>query len=222
MVKTRYTRHKRNKTRIMKGGSLSQEDIRELREEGFTTNQIDSLQDLGVSLYDIMQRVNRIRNDPSFQGDPDYMTEQVIVEVLNENIFDSSANHLAAIPHDPDDIHDLDISGSLDDTISSQGTMNLNELNISNRSSDSGYTTSEDRSFDEFGGKKRRKFTRKNNRKNNRKNTSNIKRKTRRNNIRKLNLKGGMYFGRGVGANSYDPNFSIYNTNMLNLFPYKP
>jgi hypothetical protein len=195
----------------MKGGSLSQEDIRELKEEGFTTNQIDSLQDLGVSLNNIMQRVNRIRNDPNFHGDPDYMTEQVMVEVLNENIFDSSANQLAAIPHDPDDIHDLDISGSLDD---SQGTMNLNELNISNRSDVSGYTTSEDRSFDEFGGKKRRRFSRKKSRI--------VKRKTRRNNRRKLNLKGGMCFGKGVGANSYDPNYSIYNTNMLNLFPYKP
>jgi hypothetical protein len=198
----------------MKGGTLSQEDIRELKEEGFTTNQIDSLQDLGVSLNNIMQRVNRIRNDANFHGDPDYMTEQVMVEVLNENIFDSSANQLAAIPHDPDDIHDLDISGSLDDTISSQGTMNLNELNISNRSSDSGYTTSEDRSFDEFGGKKRRRFSRKK--------TTNKKRRSHRNSKRKLNLKGGMCFGKGVGANSYDPNYSIYNTNMLNLFPYKP
>jgi len=222
MVKTRHTRHKRHKTRNMKGGSLSQEDIRELKEEGFTTNQIDSLQDLGVSLNNIMQRVNRIRNDPNFHGDPDYMTEQVIVEVLNENIFDGSANQLAAIPHDPDDIHDLDISGSLDDTISSQGTMNLNELNISNRTSDSGYTTSEDRSFDEFGGKKRRRFSRKNSKKNSRKNTTNKRRRPNRNNKSKLILKGGMCFGRGVGANSYDPNYSIYNTNMLNLFPYKP
>jgi hypothetical protein len=30
-----------------------------------------------------------------------------------------------------------------------------------------------------------------------------------------------MCYGNGVGANSYDPNYSIYNTNMLKLFPYK-
>lgn len=34
--------------------------------------------------------------------------------------------------------------------------------------------------------------------------------------------RGGMCYGRGVGANSYDPNFSIYNTRELQLFPYKP
>lgn len=33
--------------------------------------------------------------------------------------------------------------------------------------------------------------------------------------------KGGMCYGSGVGANSYDPNISIHNTNLLQLFPYK-
>jgi hypothetical protein len=33
--------------------------------------------------------------------------------------------------------------------------------------------------------------------------------------------RGGTCYGNGVGANSYDPNYSIYNTNMLNLFPYR-
>lgn len=34
--------------------------------------------------------------------------------------------------------------------------------------------------------------------------------------------RGGRCFGNGVGANSADPNFSVYNTNLLKLFPYKP
>ena len=34
--------------------------------------------------------------------------------------------------------------------------------------------------------------------------------------------RGGQCYGRGIGANSYDPNFSIFNTNELQLFPYKP
>lgn len=34
--------------------------------------------------------------------------------------------------------------------------------------------------------------------------------------------RGGMCFGTGVGANNYDPNFSIYNTRELSLFPYRP
>jgi len=34
--------------------------------------------------------------------------------------------------------------------------------------------------------------------------------------------KGGQCFGNGVGANSFDPNYSIYNTRELTLFPYRP
>lgn len=209
----RHTIHKRHSMK-MKGGALSQGNIGELKRQGFTDRQIESLQELGVSFNEIMQRVHRIMNEPDYHGDSDYMTEQVMVELLNEHIFDNPINEISAIPHASDDIHDVDISRSIDDSFSSQGSMNLNELNISNRSRDSGYTTSEDRSFDEFGGKKRRKVSRKNKTKK--------RRLSRRNNKRNLTLKGGMCFGKGVGANSYDPNNSIYNTNMLKLFPYKP
>ena len=52
------------------------------------------------------------------------------------------------------------------------------------------------------------------------------KRKTmkrrKRSRMRSKNQRGGMCFGNGVGANNYDPNFSIYNTRELTLFPYKP
>jgi hypothetical protein len=208
----RYTRNKRRNIkgrRNMKGGALSQGDIQQLTQQRFSTRQIQTLQDLGVSLNEIMQKVNIIMNQEP-QIDPDYMTEQVIVELFNENIFQNATNQIDAIPHAIDDIHDIDINGSIDESFNSQGTMNLNELS---RNSDSGYTTNEDRSlFDEFGGKRRR-ISRKNNR--------NKRRTNRRNNKRKLTLKGGMCFGRGVGANSYDPNYSIYNTDMLKLFPYK-
>ena len=33
--------------------------------------------------------------------------------------------------------------------------------------------------------------------------------------------RGGGCYGNGVGANTYDPNFSIHNTKELQLFPYK-
>ena len=61
--------------------------------------------------------------------------------------------------------------------------------------------------------KKRIKKTRNNKRK------IHKNRKSRRS---RRNLKGGMCFGNGVGANSNDPNFSIFNTRALQLFPYKP
>ena len=61
---------------------------------------------------------------------------------------------------------------------------------------------------------KKNKYTKKN--RNNKKRTH----KNRR--VHRKNLKGGMCFGNGVGANTNDPNYSIYNTNELKLFPYKP
>ena len=57
-----------------------------------------------------------------------------------------------------------------------------------------GMTSEEDEDSDQAGGKKTRK---------NRK-----------------YMRGGTLYGRGYGANCYDPNYSIYNTNLLKLFPY--
>lgn len=48
------------------------------------------------------------------------------------------------------------------------------------------------------------------------------RRKTRKHRRGKRSQRGGTCYGHGVGANSYDPNFSIYNTRELQLFPYKP
>ena len=56
-------------------------------------------------------------------------------------------------------------------------------------------------------------------RKNFRKSRKNC-RKIRYNRTKKQ--RGGVCYGSGVGANNYDPNFSIYNTRELQLFPYKP
>lgn len=56
-------------------------------------------------------------------------------------------------------------------------------------------------------------------RKNRNKNKKSSYKKSSRKSYRKQ--KGGTCYGTGVGANSYDPNFSIYNTRELQLFPYK-
>lgn len=37
----------------------------------------------------------------------------------------------------------------------------------------------------------------------------------------KQKIIGGQRYGTGIGSNCYDPNFSIFNTNLLKLFPYK-
>ena len=46
------------------------------------------------------------------------------------------------------------------------------------------------------------------------------KRRTRK--MRGHKQHGGMRYGTGVGSNCFEPNYSIYNTPTLSLFPYKP
>lgn len=200
MVKNRHTRNKRQKRhrrRTMKGGAFSEQELEQLENSGFSERQIESLQGLGVSFNDVMQKVNTIMNegDGSYI-DPDYMTEQVMVQLQSEPIYQP-------IPHAEDDIHELDME--MDDSFTSQGTMDIGELNTNNSNDMSGYTTGPDNSF---GGKRCRRISKKR--------RSKKGRKTRK------YRGGGMCFGNGVGANTNDPNFSIFNTNMLKLFPYKP
>jgi hypothetical protein len=46
--------------------------------------------------------------------------------------------------------------------------------------------------------------------------------KSRKSRKHRKSYKGGAHYGTGVGSNCYDPNFSIYNTRELQLFPYRP
>lgn len=208
---TRHRRQRRQRRRTMKGGAFTQQEMQQLQNNGFNEFQIEELGNLGFSFNDVMQHVDSVMNegDSGFHGNSDDMAEEVMNQLLNAD------NHLEPIPHDEDDIHDLVMDNSFD----SQGTMDLDELNVTqgamdlnelNASNTSGYTTEADESF---GGKRHKRSYRKRHTKKGR--------KTRKNNKRRLKHKGGMCFGNGVGSNSYDPNFSIYNTNMLKLFPYK-
>lgn len=119
-------------------------------------------------------------------------------------------------------------------------SLHLSDLNTSNNSSMN--TTKEDNSFGGKSKRKRRKTKKRITRKS--KKTKTRKNKTRKNKTRKIKIggnvnklgdsdfnpnlsydskqNGGRCYGTGVGANSYDPNFSIYNTKLLTLNPYKP
>jgi len=75
---------------------------------------------------------------------------------------------------------------------------------------DDGFTDTEDNDDDdEQDGGKRKKSK---------------KRRTKKNKTKKQKhrIKGGAMFGNGYGANCNDPNYNIYNTNLLKLFPYSP
>ena len=132
-------------------------------------------------------------------------------------------------------------------SITTAGTMDPNELNITANSNASDNTDMEMNSIDEItqGGKKKKRKTKKLTKKKNKtkktktkkKKTSKKKTKTKLKTKTKKNKgskkkrktsktkkqKGGINrFGSGIGSNCYDPNFSIENTNLLKLFPYKP
>lgn len=50
----------------------------------------------------------------------------------------------------------------------------------------------------------------------------NKNKKTRHHRKKQKGGKGDTCYGSGVGANNFDPNWSIFNTRLLELFPYKP
>ena len=95
----------------------------------------------------------------------------------------------------------LNYHDDMNESFTSQAPLTLSDLDTTVN------TTEEDISF---GGKRRRKITKKRHEK-----------KTRKTRKNRRKQRGGICYGNGVGANNYDPNYSIYNTNMLKLFPYK-
>jgi len=200
----RVTRNRRQKRRIartrkMVGGAFTQTQLQQLQPAQFTENQIQSIEEMGVPFDEVLFRVNQLRN----QVPDDELSEHVMVEILNEQIFD-------AIPHAQNDVHEMDLSITSDN-----GSLHMSDLDVSEDSMRANTTSASEsigNSQMSNGGKRYRIKTSKKGRKSEKNRKSRKSRKQR----------GGTCYGNGVGANSYDPNDSIYNTNMLKLFPYKP
>ena len=229
---TRYSRHRRQKrkiarTRKMRGGAYSQTELQQLTNNGFSEDQIQTLQEMNISFNDVMERINQLWNqgEDGFHGNADAFAEQFMNQITNQHA--QNTDIIDAIPQAEDDIHDMDISFQGDDD-----SLHLSDLNVTQDSmranttlGDESYNNSQisDGSMSsifsenesmgsEYGGRRRRRKTVKKGRmsKKNRKG-----RKSRK-------QKGGTCYGSGVGANNFDPNYSIYNTRELELFPYKP
>ena len=174
------------------------------------------------------------------------ITRRLEIEDFNEDKpRDLETLDLSVISNSDDDDHDFGINDSLDldntnmrdsmDTTTesmtnigddydynndsstlSNGSLHLSDLNENNDETILGNTTMED---DSIGGKKRKTMRK---RKMMKKRKTMKKRKMIKKSKHSKKQKGGMCYGNGVGANAYDPNFSIYNTRELELFPYKP
>jgi hypothetical protein len=218
---TRHTRKNSMKRRKsskkmykQRGGTeFSPEQRVELMELGFTEQQIIELSELldNMNAVDAINtiKISRVQINP-ISGQPN--TPQEIIDSLQpEN----------------DIISDI---GS--DNNSEQHNISIDSINLDDSyNSDSGNTTEADDSdgslhlSDLEGGKTRKGRTKKS-----RKTRKSRKGKSRKMRGRKQRghkqrghkQRGGARYGTGVGANNFDPNNSIYNTQELNLFPYKP
>ena len=205
----------------MVGGTFTQEEKQQLLSLGFTENDIQILSNRGIRLNIIQIRLNRINPDTG-----DNFTPQELIQDIQNNEINSL--NISGISDASDNEHELDESmnttiedisylngnnhsqgslhlSDLDDSRVSQGSLHLSDLG--NLTNDSVNTTRDN----SFGGRKRKTYSK-----------TKKGRKARKYNRKSRKQKGGMCFGNGVGANSYDPNYSIYNTNMLKLFPYRP
>jgi hypothetical protein len=193
----RRTRHRKYrkiyKRKTMKGGIRIPEDV----VEDFDESVIEAIPDAP----DDSHNLNMGENDTSF----DLNESNISNGPLNQSFGSIESNGSL-------NLSDLNVSGESDYTTEEDNSLNITGFNDSfgqNNSFDQNNSLNTTRQDISFGGKKR---------KNSKKRHVKKGKKTRKN--RRVQ-KGGVCYGNGVGANSYDPNYSIYNTNMLKLFPYK-
>jgi hypothetical protein len=189
----RHTRHRKRQRQRQRN--------RTMKGGALSVEQIQQLEQRGFDIYIVRIQELNVPFDEiielynillsDFEGNIDGLAQQVMDEIEHRYGQNNS------------NIPDLNSQTfNLDDSFESHGSLHESDLDM-NESIMSGYTTGPD----ETGGKRRRRKSIRKGKKN---------RKTKKN----RRQKGGC-FGRGVGANNYDPNYSIYNTNMLKLFPYK-
>lgn len=206
MAKSRKHMHKKRKgrrvkrtKRFMRGGDFSQQELTVLHNNGFNEYQIQRFNDMGLTFDQVNQKINEITGE-GFQGNSDDFADEVEQALFNEHM------NQGVPPPAHDNAHNMD-----DDHNNDAGPLNINDLDVD---SDYAATDSEAESDDDDmnGGRRRKRKTIKKRK----------GRKTRKTGRRTRRQRGGTCYGNGVGANNYDPNWSIYNTRELTLFPYKP
>ena len=244
MVKTRKQfrrqRRKANRkpTKKMVGGDFSDVDRIELLELGFSNEDFNLLEQNNLNMNLIRSSLQQNNPETGFPFTPQELIQDLYENAQNNELNISGISNASNDEHNFND-EDLDNSfTTMDDSMNTTGDTNgddsiiLDENEDLNNSfmSDEGSlhlsdlnddisvnTTNEDISY---GGKKRRK-TMKKRRKGKKIRRTMKKRKNGDKSKTKRKQRGGCY-GSGVGANNNDPNFSIYNTNLLKLFPYSP
>jgi hypothetical protein len=196
----------------MYGGDFSQEEIQQLQNYGFTQDHINFFYSTETPFSLILERITAL--EPNVQGP----LQQDTIDAIINDIFGNFFENIEPIPNDnasdisfgsDNSLHLTELNAT-DDSMIANTTLPDESLNLSDMSNT--LSASENESINtSIGGKKNKRKTYRKKRSNGKK----LKNKSKK-------QKGGTCYGTGVGANSYDPNFSIYNTRQLELFPYKP
>ena len=181
--------------RKMVGGTFTPEENQQLLSLGFTQNDIQILSNRGIGINVIQISLNQINPDTGVNFTP----QEIINDIQNNELHDLD---ISTITDSPGYSQDPSLPSPSSPSPSSQGSLHLSDL-------ESTYTdeTPMDMSI---GGRKHKSYGK-----------TKKGKKSLKYNRKSRKQKGGRCFGNGVGANSYEPNYSIYNTNMLKLFPYK-
>ena len=232
--KNSYRKSKRNIKNLV-GGAFTNDETNILTENHFTQEQIDELNEAGVSFENFQTGNNFYVDNPRdsiviiakhFQNQAPLNISGISNESDDSNVSNVSDGPLNLSDEDiqqnnsNDSLHLSDLQG--DDPIPQNPgdddepiPQNPNNQNIFDDESDEDKTDDELSEYDIHGGKRTRKT------KKARKGRKGKKgRKSRK--MKGGVMKGGAMFGTGVGANCSDPNYSIYNTRELELFPYTP
>ena len=228
---------KRNKSKKMykqRGGAFTNEQENVLlNDDGFNQEQVNFLNDHNVSFQNIQDAYQFVLNNN--QHDIACFIARCLPDENNQNVM-------------PQDLHidDLQVDNqngdlNIDDLQvdhEGEGGEDLNDAFIQGNNNavlnNSGETDPEFGSFsfddDDEAGDVDGELgwnDQPNNQPNNQPGGKRRKIKTRKGRKGKKSRKtkkqrGGMRYGTGVGSNCFDPNYSIYNTPALSLFPYKP
>jgi hypothetical protein len=203
MAKRRYTR-KRKSSKKMRGGALDEQALLNL---GFTADQIAALNGYGIENMDLitmsLQQTNPQTNSP--------FTPQELMNSLND--VQNEINNME------DDVELSEgVNPPLNEEPNSPAQMQMQMPNNVDQMpalaiEDLGPYSPRSVTEEPTGGKRSKSVKRHNKR--------TMKRRNKRNKIT-VKRGGGGCFGNGVGANAYDPNYSIFNTRELQLFPYRP
>lgn len=164
-------RYKRRGSKKMRGGALSQSEVNQLKNWGFSDYQIETLQDFDVTIDYVMNKINDLEGENGFTGNSDELVEYIMDQIHSEQMEQGNNGE----DNTTMSIETQNTNGTMD----TDGTMDMDELNVSQNSMDN-YTTDEEDMSQTFGGKRKTNKRKTNKRKTNKRKTKQSRKSRKR------------------------------------------